>query len=186
MGGVSLKKATFADVLSTAILCFCFWLLITGQLVSLCKGQPNVQVLIIGAVVAVCVALFSARFFVHNSPFYLLNPARFLPLIAYCCCIFLIELAKANIDVAKRAFSPSCPTNPGFVKVPSELKTEYGRSMLANSITLTPGTITMDVTEEDGQTYYYIHWIDVATQDPAAAGDAIKGTLEKWVRRIWE
>ncbi len=186
MGGVSLKKATFADVLATAILSFCFWLLITGQLVSLINGQPNVQVLVIGAVVAVGVALFSARFFVHNSPFYLLNPARFLPLIAYCFCIFLIELAKANIDVAKRALSPSCPVNPGFVKIPSECKTEYGRAMLANSITLTPGTITMDVTEEDGKTYYYIHWIDVATQDPAGAGEAIKGTLEKWVRRIWE
>ncbi len=98
----------------------------------------------------------------------------------------MIELAKANIDVARRALSPSLPVNPGFVKVPSECKTEYGRAMLANSITLTPGTITMDITEENGQTYYYIHWIDVATTDPKEAGDAIKGTLEKWVRRIWE
>ena len=66
------------------------------------------------------------------------------------------------------------------------LKEEYAQSMLANSITLTPGTIPMATAEEDGQLNYYIHWIDVATQDNQEAGDAIKGTLEKWVRRIWE
>ena len=44
----------------------------------------------------------------------------------------------------------------------------------------------MDIVEEEGQTYYYIHWIDVATEDGREAGDAIKGTMEKWIRRIWE
>ena len=58
--------------------------------------------------------------------------------------------------------------------------------MLANSITLTPGTITMDIAEEEGQTYYYIHWIDVATADAKEAGEAIKGTLEKAVGRIFK
>ena len=181
-----MRKATFTDILSTAVLLYVFWLLITGQLVSLCKGDPNAQVLIIGAVVAIAVALFSARFFIHESSFYLYNPVKALTLVAYCLGAFLVELAKANIDVAKRALNPKLPINPGFVKVPSDMKSEYGRAMLANSITLTPGTITMDVTEEDGQTYYYIHWIDVASQDPKEAGDAIKGTLESWVRRIWK
>ena len=59
-------------------------------------------------------------------------------------------------------------------------------AMLANSITLTPGTITMDIAEEDGQTYYYIHWIDVAAPSGKEAGDAIKGTLEKGVGRIFK
>ena len=58
--------------------------------------------------------------------------------------------------------------------------------MLANSITLTPGTITMEVTEEDDQTYFYIHWIDVTETDGKLAGDAIKGALEKGVRRVFE
>ena len=97
----------------------------------------------------------------------------------------MVELAKANIDVAKRAFSPACPVNPGFVKVPADVKTEYGRSMLANSITLTPGTITMDIAEEEGKTYYYIHWIDVKATGEEA-GEAIKGKLEKGVRRVFK
>ena len=79
------------------------------------------------------------------------------------------------------------PVNPGIVKVPSKMKGEYGQAMLANSITLTPGTITMDVAEdEQGQAWYYIHWIDVAEGTAEEQGDAIKGTLEKWVGRIFE
>ena len=58
--------------------------------------------------------------------------------------------------------------------------------MLANSITLTPGTITMDIDERDGQCWYYIHWIDVQETDRVQAGEAIKGRMEKWLRRIWQ
>ena len=110
---------------------------------------------------------------------------RIFALIGYIF-VFLIELTKANIDVARRALSPKLPVNPGIVKVPVELKSEYGESMLANSITLTPGTITMDIAEQDEKTWYYIHWIDVAKEDPEEAGEAIKGTLERGVRRIWK
>ena len=182
-----MKKATFPDIASTAIMLYVFWLLITGQLVSLFKGEPNVQVLVLGVIVVVCAALYTSRFFIHESPFYLYNPVRLLTLLFYCVVIFMIELTKANIDVAKRALSPKLPVNPGIVKVPVGLKSEYGQSMLANSITLTPGTITMDAAEDsEGQTWFYIHWIDVAETDHAAAGEAIKGTLEKWVGRIWK
>ncbi|MBQ1906557.1 MAG: Na+/H+ antiporter subunit E [Firmicutes bacterium] len=181
-----MKKASFPAIVSTAIVCFIFWLLITGQVASLLRGEPSVQVLIAGAIVSAAAALFSARFFIHESPFYLCNPVRFLKLIAYCFGAFVVELTKANVDVARRALSPSLPVKPGIVKVPVGLKSEYAQAMLADSITLTPGTITVDTVEEDGKDYYYIHWIDVASEDPEEAGEAIKGTLEKWVRRIWE
>ena len=47
------------------------------------------------------------------------------------------------------------------------------------------GWQSMEITEEDGQTYYYVHWIDV-TADGEEAGNIIKGTMEKWLRRIWK
>lgn len=180
-----MKKATMSAVLSTALLCFLFWLLITGQVVSLFKGQASAQVLIAGAIVSIVTALFSARFFVHKKAFYLLNPVKLLSFVFYCLVIFVWELTKANIDMAKRALSPKLNINPGIVKIPVELKSEYAQAMLANSITLTPGTITMDMVEEKGKLYYYIHWIDVAETEAAKAGEAIKGTLEKWIGRIW-
>ncbi len=180
-----MKKTTIPAVISTAILCFVFWLLITGQIVSIFRGAPSKQVLAAGALVSVAVALFSARFFIHKKSFYLLG-ARTIYLLQYIFYIFPKELWNANVDVAMRALSKDLPINPGIVKVPVDIKGDYGQAMLADSITLTPGTITMDIVEEEGQTYYYIHWINVETEDPVEAGNAIKGTLETWTGRIWE
>ena len=59
--------------------------------------------------------------------------------------------------------------------------------MVANSITLTPGTITMNVAEdESGKNYYYIQWIDVAEKDRGKAGEIIKGRMERAIARIWK
>jgi multicomponent Na+:H+ antiporter subunit E len=155
-----------------------FWVLLTWNFSS---GE-----LTAGVIVSLAAALFSARFMVHENSFWLLNPAKLFGLIYYVLIVFPVELVKANVDMAKRCFGGCKNVNPGIVKVPVNLESEYGQSMLANSITLTPGTITMDITEEEGQTYYYIHWIDVTAPSGAEAGDAIKGTLEKWVGRIFK
>jgi len=182
-----LKKAKFSAVLSTAIVCYLFWLVITGQITALIAWEGvSLQVLAAGVIVRVITALFSARFFIHKKAFYLFNPKRFFIGLYYCTIAFMWELIKANVDVARRAFSPKKAINPGIVKIKSNLKSEYALAALANSITLTPGTITLDIVEEGGENYYYIHWIDVASEDIDGASDAIAGTLEKWVRRIWE
>jgi multicomponent Na+:H+ antiporter subunit E len=180
------SKTTFPAVISTAVICYIFWLLITGQIVSIFQGDPSVQVLVAGAIVSLLSGLFSARFFIHSEAGYLWNPARIVKLIAYCLVTFPVELIKANMDVATRALSPKLNINPGIVKVPVDVESEYGQAMVANSITLTPGTITMDIVEQDEKTYYYIHWIDVQTEDPEEAGEAIKGKLERGVRGIWK
>ena len=144
-----MQKTTFPAVVATFVVSFAFWVLLTWSF--------TVQELIVGAVVSLGVALFSARFFIHEKAFWLCNPAKFFSGLFYWLCIF-----------------------------PVDLKSDYGQAALANSITLTPGTITMDITEEEGQTYYYIHWIDVTAPSGKEAGDAIKGTLEKGLRRVWE
>lgn len=179
-----MKKTKFSAFIATAIMCYLFWLLLTGQIVSVFTGGASMQVLIAGAVVSVLTALFTARFFVHEKAFWFFNPVKFILLIVYCLVIFMWELIKANVSMFCYVFGLK-KTNPGIVKIETELESEYAQSMLANSITLTPGTITMDIAEEKGKTYYYIHWIDVATEDVREAGDSIKGTMEKWIRRIW-
>lgn len=173
-----MSKTNAKSIISTFIVCYILWILFTWSFAP--------QELIAGVLISLMVAIFTARFFIHENPFYLFAPKRFFTLIIYCFGIFIWELIKANVDMAKRALNPKLTINPGIVKVPVELKSEYGLAMLANSITLTPGTITMDIVEEDGKNYFYIHWIDVATTDSQKAGEAIKGTLEKWVRRIWK
>jgi multicomponent Na+:H+ antiporter subunit E len=98
--------------------------------------------------------IFSNRFLTSWQKFY--NPLRYFWLIIYIV-IFVWECIKANFDVAYRVLSPKMPIKPGIVKVHSSLKTDIARVILANSITMTPGTITVDIIDSD----LYIHWIYV-------------------------
>ena len=173
-----MQKTRLPAVISTFVVCFLFWLLLPWSF--------TVQEMAAGAVVSLAVALFSARFFIHEKAFWLFNPAKLLMALAFWLGTFVVEMVKANVDVARRCFGGCKDVNPGIVKVPVDLKSDYGQAALANAITLTPGTITMDIAEEEGQTYYYIHWIDVTKPSGPEAGDAIKGRLEKGLRRVWE
>ena len=171
-----MKKKICATIATTCV-CMAFWILLTWSL--------DIEELIAGLVVSNAIAIYSSRFFIHEHAFWFLRPARLFGLIAYIF-IFLWELVKANWDVAKRCYGGCKNVNPGIVKVPAAPESEYGLAMLANSITLTPGTITMETTEENGKNYFYIHWIDVQETDGEKAGDMIKGTLEKGVRRVFK
>ena len=75
------------------------------------------------------------------------------------------------------------PINPGIVKVKTRLKTESGITALANSITLTPGTLTVDVTD-DG--FLYVHWINVKAEDVEEATELIARKFEFFLEKIFE
>lgn len=171
-------------VISTSIFCFLFWMLFTIS-VDFKAMTVNMEEIVAGIVVSLIVGIFSSPFFIKSDAFWLFNPKRFFTLIAFIP-VYAVELWKANVDVAKRALSPKLNINPGIVKIETEVKSDYGLAMLSNCITLTPGTITMDIVEEDGKCYMYIHWIDVATTDIKKASDIIKGAFEPWVRRIFK
>lgn len=57
----------------------------------------------------------------------------------------LVEIVKANIDVVRRVLSPSLPVTPTMIRVKASQKSDLGQVIYANSITLTPGTISVDV-----------------------------------------
>ncbi len=95
--------------------------------------------------------------------------------------VFLKELIKSNFDVARRVLSPSLPINPGIVEVKTKLKSKIGRMILANSITLTPGTFTVDIHDET----LYIHWIDVQSDDINQATNEIVRKFEKYLEVIY-
>ena len=91
---------------------------------------------------------------------------------------FAVALFKANIDVATRVLTGNI--KPGIVKVPSHQEGDGALTLLANSITLTPGTLTVDVDEESRS--LYVHWIYVT--DPSPAEEEIYGSFGEWARRI--
>ena len=159
-------------ILALFILSFAFWLLLTFD-VSL----PN---LVVGAVASLVTALLFARYYL-NKAFRLLNPLRWFWLLVYIL-IFAWECIKANFDVAYRVLHPAMPIKPGIVKVELDLKTDFARTMLANSITMTPGTISVDIVGDD----LYVHWVYVSSDDPALYSRKIAGRFEKYIKKIFE
>jgi multicomponent Na+:H+ antiporter subunit E len=95
--------------------------------------------------------------------------------------VFLSELIKSNFDVAKRVLSPKLPINPGIVEVKTKLKSKVGRMILANSITLTPGTFTVEIIDER----LFIHWIDVKSENVDEDTKMIVEKFEKYLEVIY-
>lgn len=110
-----------------------------------------------------------------------LNPRRWFFFLIYLP-YFLLQCVKANLDVAVRVVHPDVPIHPGIVKVRTTLKSEMARTFLANSITLTPGTLTVDIDGDD----LYIHWINIRIEDPVRRSAEICGRFEPLLRRIFE
>ena len=138
-----------------------------GYLVwCLLNWVPDWQHLLVGVFVALFVAWMTGDLFM-TRPHLLKHPYRYWYFVAHYLPRFLWECVKANIDVAYRVVHPSLPINPGIVKVKTGLKSDTGLTFLANSITLTPGTMSVDVDREKG--FLYIHWIDVKDKDVEAA-----------------
>jgi len=96
--------------------------------------------------------------------------------------VFMIELIKANIDVTRRVLSPSLPINPGIVKVKTKLKSKMARLILADSITLTPGTFTLQVEDDT----FYIHWINVEQEGVEEATEALIRKFEKYLEVLYD
>ena len=95
--------------------------------------------------------------------------------------VFLKELIVSNLDVARRVVDPKLPIKPGIVKVKTKLNSRIGRIILANSITLTPGTLTVDIKDE----YLYIHWIEIKHDDIGGATQNIVAKFEKYLEVIF-
>ncbi len=140
------------------------------------------QHVLVGIAVSAFVAFLTGDMFVKR-PGHFLSPKRYLWFF-YFIPLFLWECLKANIDVALRILNPRLKINPGIVKIKTKLTSDTGLTFLANSITLTPGTLCVDINPEKG--LLYIHWIDVKTQKSEDAARIIAGKFESILGRIFE
>jgi len=157
------------------ILWFATWMLLTWP--------PEPKDAYIGAGVAVFVTFMTSHMFSKNiNPFR--RPSRYVWFIYYAV-VFLWECVKANLDVAYRVIHPDLPIRPGTIRVRTSLKSDSGLTFLANSITLTPGTTSIDIDKERG--ILYVHWIYVkegfnSSKDKLAVVDK----FERILKRIFE
>ncbi len=156
------------------ILALIIWLFLTWP--------ADLQHLIIGVFVCVFVSFMTGDMFVKR-PHRFKQFTRYLWFLYYIP-LFIWECIKANIDVAYRVGHPDLLINPGIVKVKTTLKSDTGLTFLANSITLTPGTMSVDIDEENG--FLYIHWIDVKEKDIEKATKLIVENFERILGKIFE
>jgi multicomponent Na+:H+ antiporter subunit E len=131
------------------ILIFMLWFLVW----LLLSWPPRISSFITGALVSAFVSFMTMDILVKDRPSGR-SPLRYLWFVYYII-IFLWECLKANIDVAWRVLHPKLPIRPATIKIRTDLKSDIGLTFLANSITLTPGTTTIDVDKQNG--YIYIH-----------------------------
>ena len=140
----------------------------------------NVFSLIVGIALSLFVSFMVSEMFVKKMSV----RVKAVLWLLYYVPVFLWACIKANIDVAYRVAHPGLFLNPGIVKVKTKLKSDLGLTFLANSITLTPGTLTVDVDKENG--WLYIHWIDVKCEDVEGASKIVTERFERILGRIFE
>jgi multicomponent Na+:H+ antiporter subunit E len=162
------------------VVCMLFWLVLAWP-VSKVDGRLLTGDLMVGVVVSIFVALVM-REFVRVNFIRFLNPRSWFWVFVYLF-VFSYYVLKGGLDVAFRVLHPAMPIKPGIVKIKSVLQTETGRTALANSITLTPGTLTIDVTD-DG--IFYVHWLYVSSLDEEEAAQLVLRRFEWFIKRIFE
>jgi multicomponent Na+:H+ antiporter subunit E len=150
---------------------FLFWILLNASLAP--------DVLVAGLLAAFVIALlFRGNLAVFSE---LRATPRALGTAVLYVFFFSKELVKANFSVARIVLAPALPLNPGIVKVRTRLQSRMGRLLLANSITLTPGTLTVDIRDE----WLYIHWVSVDSAETEAATAAIVSGFENYLEVMY-
>lgn len=147
------------------------WLMLNGTLA--------IEVLLTGILVSLTITLLFRKglsFFTEFNA----TPQAFITGIFYYA-YFFKELFKSNIKLAAIVLSPSLPINPGIVKVQTKLKTKMGRLMLANSISLTPGTLSVELCDE----WIYVHWVNVEATDIDEVTKRIASGFESYLEVMY-
>lgn len=150
----------------TFILLFLFWLLLSGHydLFHLSLG-----ILCCSLVAFLSHDLFFANGIPKNLFILIKRFISYLPWLIY-------QIVSANIHVAYLVLNPKMPIDPKIIQFKTKLESDISKVTLANSITLTPGTITMDII--DGE--FYVHAIS-----EKVASDLLTGEMERRVAYIY-
>jgi len=163
------------------------WLLLTFPYDAARAGARlpvwDVQSALLGLGAAAICAIILPGSIARAYSLKMLNPVRWFWALLYVPVLFY-HIIAANLQVAYIVLHPDMPIKPGIVRVRTSLKTSAARTVLANSITLTPGTFTVDMDEDEG--VLYIHWLTVETEDEDGASKAIAARFEPLLRRIFE
>lgn len=118
-----------------------------------------------------------------GKPKYFMQPKRYFWFVVY---VFFIlwECLRANICVGLMVLNPACSIRPGIVRVRTSLKSATALAFLANSITLSPGAICVDIKPDKG--ILYVHWMNVKSDNTQETTQLLASRIEAMLKRIFE
>jgi multicomponent Na+:H+ antiporter subunit E len=156
--------SNFRHAINLGLFLFAIWLLLSGHYTPL--------LLLLGVVSTLLVVFLAIRADLIDRE---IQPVLIKPTALFYWAWLGREIIKSNIDVARRILSPGMPISPTIFTVRADQKTELGRVTYANSITLVPGTVTVEVNED-------VFTVHALTQEMAA--DLKRGEMNRRVCNV--
>lgn len=141
----------------------------------LLQNSFSVGQIVLGVVFGLVIPLLSRQFWPQRSPLW--SPWLTLRLTGR----LLWDILVANVIVARLVLGPRRNLQPAFIEVPAELDDPLALSLLASAISLTPGTVSVDVREHDR--VILVHSLHV--EDPQALVAQIKARYERPLKEIF-
>lgn len=165
------KKWAAVRILLTAIYLFPGWLLFTGSFDPLSMAA--------GAGFSLLIAAATYGLFIDLNEAGRRSLVPRLPLLVVYIFMVIGKMYISSFQVVWKIIRGRY--NPRIVHFRTRLSSDMARTVLANSITMTPGTITVDMNDD----HLIVHWLDAPTTHSRYAGELIKGSMEKMLMRIW-
>ncbi|WP_163526427.1 Na+/H+ antiporter subunit E [Halobacillus ihumii] len=134
----------------------------------------NFKTFLVGYLLGIALLFLLQRFI--PDAFYLRKVGKVFNLIL----LFIRELVLSNIDIVKHVYRPKLDIQPGIFALPTELKSNWEITLLANLITLTPGTLSLVIS--DDYSVIYVHAMDIADVEESIT--EIKETFEKAIMEV--
>jgi len=135
--------------------------------------------LLLGGTISCVIAFLTYDLFLEEHEVYRKNLFPRLELFLLFLLTLLVKIYLASFDTAGRVISGKI--DPKIIRIRTRLESDLAQTVLANAITLTPGTLTIDIDKD----YLYIHWLKSKTTHTQYAAELIKGHFEIWLRRIF-
>lgn len=167
----SATNSTLRDLSVLFLTLMLFWVMLVNSLAP--------DTLLVGALVSLVVALLYREGLSFFTEFRA-TPAAFVAGVLFYA-YFFRKLVQSNLRLAAIVLSPDLPVNPGIIKVRTRLKSRMGRLMLANSITLTPGTLSVEL---DGE-WLYVHCVTLGSLDVEGATEEIAAGFERYLEVMY-
>lgn len=119
------------------------------------NGNFTLEICIFGLIIAGAIFAFTCKFMDYSVEKEKANIRKIFKFIRYCC-VLVMEIVKANFAVIHMILSEKEEPEPALVNFHSDMETSVGKALLANAITLTPGTITVSLENSE----YVVHCLD--------------------------